>query len=71
MPAREALEVGLRGGDADLVRNVDGKEVAGLQEAIYCLQVDVVGIAEVRLRPVEFVDRGIRRPRASARVRSR
>jgi hypothetical protein len=64
MPARKALEVGLCSGDADLVRNVDGKEVAGLQEAIYCLQVDVIGIAEVRLRPVQFVDRSIRgRPR--------
>jgi hypothetical protein len=58
--AQEAFEIGLCCGDADLVRNVDGEEVAGLEEAIDCAEIDVVGIAEIRLAPVKFMDSGVR-----------
>jgi hypothetical protein len=58
--ALKAFEIALRCGDADLVRNVDGEKVAGLEEAIDCAEIDVVGVAEVWLAPVEFMDSGVR-----------
>jgi hypothetical protein len=57
----EVIQISLSGGYSDLVRNVDGEEVAGLEEAIHCAQVDVIGIAEVRMLPFELMDSGIRR----------
>jgi hypothetical protein len=59
VPAQEAFEVRLRCGDTDLIGNVDGEEVAGFEEAVYCLEMDVVGITEVRVLPLELMDSGV------------
>jgi len=41
---------------ADIVGNIDGKKVAGFDKTIHGLEVDVVGIEEVGLRPAKFLD---------------
>jgi hypothetical protein len=46
---------------SDEVGNVDGVEVARCEKAFDGLQVDVIRVAEVRLRPVELCHRRIGR----------
>ncbi len=55
----KGFDSGLFGRLADEIRNVDGVEVAGREEAIYGAEIDVVGVAEIWLRPSERLNRGV------------
>ena len=62
MPVDKACDIEWICGLPDVVGDVDGEEVAGLDEAFVGLQVDVIGIDEVRRVPAQFgdgrIDRG-------------
>ena len=42
------------GGLADVIGDIEGEEIAGRDEAIHRLEVDVVGIQQILARPAEF-----------------
>ena len=46
---------------ADHVRHIQGKEVAGIEEALHRLQVDVVRVEKVRLAPAHLLHCHVRR----------
>ena len=60
MAADKMIQVILLGSHSDLVRNIDGEEVAGFEKSIHRAQVDVVGIAEIWMLPFEVLNSGIR-----------
>ncbi len=53
MPLEERGDIGVLGGLPDQVGDVDGEEVARREEARDGLQIDMVGVEEVGLRPAE------------------
>ena len=58
-------------GLADHVGDVEGEEVARSEEALDSVEVDVVGIEEVGLRPAEFLHRRVGRLAGLRWARSR
>ena len=59
-PMHKSIQLRLRCNHADLVRNIDGEKIARLQKSIHGAQVDMVGVAEVRLMPSELAHGRVR-----------
>ena len=70
MARDEGVEIGRGGGLADGGGDVEGVEIAGVDEAIDGVEVDVVGVDVVGLLPAEGGDGLHRRRRARWRVPS-